>query len=237
MGTGVTGLTPPPDQDRLVPAAATSRIMHWGFLAHSDLPDGPGPAFLLVAMRRAPTLMHFDPEAVDYWVTDQGRGERRSLTYGTPMPQSEDFAWGSIRLVDRLGISNEYLTFGGHLDAASLDHVVVAAFVSPAPLVRLGGHSQGVDLGADEVGAFFGRLMVAVDYVPGFETEFAKADPLTRYAAFVRDEMARRGRRAGAGPTDDDLTRLLRHEDVRLRSEAPDAWEGAGGLLASAGAD
>ena len=88
-------------------------------------------------------LQHFDPEAVDYWVTERGRGERRTLTHATPMPRSEDFAWGLIRLVDRLGISNEYLTFGGHLDAASVDDVVVAAFTSPAPLLRRGGHSQG----------------------------------------------------------------------------------------------
>ena len=52
------------------------------------------------------------------------------------MPRSEDFAWGRIRLVDRFGISNEYLTFGGHLDAASIDGVVIAAFSSPAPLLR-----------------------------------------------------------------------------------------------------
>jgi len=69
-------------------------IRHWGFLAHPDLPDRPGPAWLLVAIRPAPTLRHFDPEAVDYWVTTHGRGTRRTLTHATPMPLSDDFSWG-----------------------------------------------------------------------------------------------------------------------------------------------
>ena len=50
---------------------------------------------------------------------------------------------GLIRLVDRLGISNEYLTFGGHLDAAEIDDIVVAAFASQAPLLSRGGHPGG----------------------------------------------------------------------------------------------
>lgn len=238
MDTGVTGLMGADDHDRLEPAAAASRIRHWGFLAHPDLPDGPGPAFLLVALRPAPTLQHYDPEAVDYWVTERGRGERRTLTHETPMPRSEDFAWGLIRLVDRLGVSNEYLTFGGHLDAAAVDEVVVAAFTSPAPLLRRGGHSQGLDPGADAVGAFFGRLMVAVDFTTGFEADFASSDPLTRYAAFVRDGLDRRRCREGrAGPVDDELSRLLRSEGARLRTAEPEQWEAAGALLATAGAD
>jgi hypothetical protein len=64
-----------------------SRVGRWGFLAHPDLPDEPGPAFLLVALRPAPTMRHYDPEAIDYWVSQAGRGERRSLTRETPMPR------------------------------------------------------------------------------------------------------------------------------------------------------
>ena len=224
-------------EDRLEPITAATRIERWGFLAHPDLPDGPGPAFLLVALRPTPTLQHFDPEAVDYWVTDQGRGERRTLTHEDPTPRSEDFAWGLIRLIDRLGISNEYLTFGGHLDAASFDDVVVAVLTSPAPILRRGGHSQGMDLGADAVGAFFGRLMIAIDFKPGFEAAFAEADPLIRYAAFIRDGLGRRRPRRGVRPIDDELGRLLRHEDTRLRTADPARWEAAGALLAAAGGD
>ena len=199
------------------------RLPDWGFLANPDLPDRPGPAFLLVALRAEPTLQHYDPEAIDYWISQAGRGERRTLTRETPMPRSEDFSWGLIRLVDRLRVTNEYLTFGGHLDAAAVDEIVVAAFASPAPLLRRGGHSQGWDAGADAVGAFFGRLMVAVDFTPGFEALLAATSPLTRYAAFVRDALARHPTGATAD-ADQGIVRLLRAEGRRLRGDAPVDW-------------
>ncbi len=245
MDTGVArlirdGATGPADD--ATPAASLSaadsapRLQRWGFLAQPDLPDRPGPAFLLVALRPGPTLEHYDPEAVEYWVTVDGHGQRRTLTHDSPMPQSEDFAWGLIRLVDRLGVSNEYLTFGGHLDAAVVDSVVVVAFASGVPLLRRGGHSQGVDPGADAVGAFFGRLMVAVDYQPGYEAALAAADPLTRYAAFVRDADERR-RRPGRSPSlDDSYDRLIRSEATRLQATERRHWELARALLASANA-
>ena len=208
-------------------------VSRWGFLAAPDLPDGPGPAFLLVALRPVPTLSHYDPEAIDYWVTEGGRGARRSLTHDSPMPLSEDYSWGPIRLIDRLGASNEYLTFGGHLDAAAIDDGIVAALASPAPLLRRGGHSQDWDLGADAIGAFFGRLMVAVDFTPGFEATLAQATPLTRYAAFVRDGLARRAAGVAFRP-DDDLRRLLANESARLRAAARSDWDAAEVVLHAA---
>ena len=235
MGTAtVQPVAEPPVE--LPAAAAADRVRHWGFLAQPDLPDRPGPAFLLVALRPAPTLQHYDPEAVEYWVTLDGRGRRQTLTHDTPMPRSEDFSWGLIRLVDRLGVSNEYLTFGGRLNAATFDDVVVAAFASPAPLLRRGGHSQGLDPGADAIGAFFGRIMVAVDFTPGFEAMFGQADPLTRYSAFVRDAEARR-RSAGRARTDDEVPRLIQGEAGRLRTIHPTSWEGGADLLRAAVVD
>lgn len=236
----MAGLSPgsevAPDPRPVVGLRATEvagQVDHWGFLAYPDLPDGPGPAFLLVALRPIPTLKHYDPEAIDYWVTDGGRGSRRTLTHGTLMPRSEEFSWGLIRLVDRLGVSNEYLTFGGHLDAALIDDVVVAAFASPVPLLRRGGHSQGWDDGADVIGGFFARMMVAVDFKPGFEQSFGAADAQTRYAAFVRDSDRRRHRQRSTS-YDDPIARLLRHEATRLRTAAPSTWDAAGKLLDAA---
>jgi hypothetical protein len=214
------------------PRDPASRIAEWGFLANPDLPDRPGPAYLLVAMRPAPTLRHYDPESIEYWVTRAGRGARRVLARSTPMPLSEDFSWGMIRIVDRLRVTNEYLTFGGRLDAGSVDDAIVAAFTSPAPLLRRGGHSQGWDAGADLVGVFFARLMVAVDYVPGFETLIADATPTARYAAFIRDAEARRRAERRSG-TDSELGRLIGHEAVRLLSDQPDDWAAGARLLAA----
>jgi hypothetical protein len=241
MDTGVARLTAGDPGARTPDLAVGIRatevagqVDQWGFLAYPDLPDGPGPAFLLVALRPTPTLQHYDPEAVDYWITRDDHGSRRTLTHDTQMPRSEDFSWGLIRLVDRLGVSNEYLTFGGHLDAARIDDTVVAAFASPAPLLRRGGHSQGWDAGADAVGGFFARMMVAVDYRPGFEAALAAAAPLTRYGAFVRDTDGRRRGAQRAPSFDDDLGRLVRHEALRLQEAAPEAWAAAADLLEAA---
>ena len=219
----------------LDPTTAAVRLADFGFLATSDLPDRPGPASLLVALRATPTLRHFDPELVEYWVSTAGRGRRAEITYATPMPLRADFSWGLIRIVDRLAVTNEYLTFGGHLEAASVDGATICVFTSPAPLLRRGGHSQGWDVGALDLGAFFGRLMVAVDYAPGFEQRVAAADPPTRYAAFVADLTDRYRREPELRSARTDLWHLLEAEGSRLQRESPDTW--AAGLALHAAAD
>jgi len=220
------------DDDARVPLdEASGRLASWGFRAHADLPNGPGPAYLLVALRAVPTLQHYDPEAVEYWVTDAGRGVRQVLSRATPMPLTGAFSWGSIRLIDRLGVTNDYLTFGGRLDAAGVDDAVIAAFASPAPILRRGGHSQGWDEGADVVGAFFARLMVEVDFTPGFEARLAGATPIDRFAAFVRDAVTRRAHGRRGEPADDPLGRLVAAEAARREATAPDAWAAGARLL------
>jgi hypothetical protein len=208
----------------LEPASAAPLVADLGFLSSSDLPDRPGPAYLLVALREKPTLHHYDPEGVEYWVSEAGRGTRRNLTRDTPLPIETEFSWGLIRMVDRLQVTNEYLTFGGHLTAGLVDGAVIAVFTSPAPLLRRGGHSQGWDQGAETLGAFFSRFLLAVDYAPGFEARAAAADPVTRYAAFVTDAMTRyrASPRLRAGQA--DLWTLLQAEERRLRADQPVAW-------------
>jgi hypothetical protein len=124
----------------LAPNWAAPLLADLGFLASPDLPDRPGPAYLLVAIREVPTLRHYDPEVVEYWVTEAGRGTRRTLGRETRLPIETEFSWGLIRIVDRLRVTNEYLTFGGRLSAAAVDGAVIAVFTSPAPLLRRGGH-------------------------------------------------------------------------------------------------
>ena len=149
------------------PEDASRSLAQLGFLVRSDLPDRAGPAYLLVALREHPALTHYDPEAVEYWVTRDHVGRRQQLTRQTPLPIDEQpFSWGEIRIVDRLHVTNEYLTFGGSLSAGLVDGVEIAVFSSTVPLLRRGGHSQSWDEAAENVGAFFGRAKIAVDYVP-----------------------------------------------------------------------
>jgi hypothetical protein len=217
------------------PVAASRLLADWGFLANPDLPDHPGPGYLLVAIREEPTLRHYDPEGVEYWESRAGRGVRATLNLETAMPLEHEFSWGRIQVLDRLNVSNEWLTFGGHLSAALVDGMVAAAFVSPAPLLRRGGHSQGWDVGADNLGAFFGRLMVAVDYAPGFEQAAAEATPRARYAAFVADLVARFARSRALEATEQSLHQLMEHEGSHLQREHPVDWAAGLALLQASG--
>jgi hypothetical protein len=213
----------PPATD-LDPASAAPLLADLGFLSSSDLPARPGPAYLLVALRDKPTLQHYDPESVEYWVSLAGRGTRRLLTRSSQLPFETDFSWGLIRIMDRLRVTNEYLTFGGHLSVDLVGDAAVAAFVSPAPLLRRGGHSQGWDPGAETLGAFFGRFLLAVDYTPGFEGNAAEADPIARYAAFVGDAMTRYRSSPILRAQQADLWNVLQAEERRLRAAHPTEW-------------
>lgn len=213
------------------PVAAAGLLHDWGFLVQRNRRDQNGPAFLLVALRERPTLRHFDPEIVRFWETRGGRGCRVTLDRRLALPFSRPFAWGRIEIEDRLGVTNEYLTFGGRLLGARVDDASVLVFESPVPILRRGGHSQGWDRGADQLAAFFARLKVAVDYVPGFEQELGAASPETVYAAFIVDAVGRYRRSEALRASEPELWRMIRSACVRLRAARPDDLARATALL------
>jgi hypothetical protein len=208
----------------LDPARAAPLLADLGFLASSDLPDRPGPAYLLVALRSSPTLHHYDPELVEYWVSEAGRGVRRTLTRAVSLPVDEAFSWGLVRITDRLHVTNEYLTFGGRVRAAWVEDEAIVVFDSPAPLLRRGGHSQGWDRGAEALGAYFGRFLTAVDYAPGYESLVASATPVARYAAFIADATDRYRSSPTLREAQADLWTLLQGEERRLREQQAEDW-------------
>jgi hypothetical protein len=195
---------------------AADALPDWGFLAEPGSPEGSGPGYLLVALRQHPKLAHYDPEEVRFWVTNAGRGERYVLDRWTPMPLEREVSWGLIRIVDRKGVSNEFLTFGGSVSADRSEGTTVAAFVSPAPLLRRGGHSQGWDHGAQTLGAHFGRLAAVAGQDHAFEAAAAQADPLARYAAFIADQLERGRRSEMLRDADPQGWRLFLAEKERL---------------------
>ena len=98
-------LAPPPDEVQPNLAVAAQRLAPWGFLADPDLPDRPGPASLIVALRERPTLRHYDPEVVEFWSTEDGRGAHETITRKTRVPLSigvRDPDHRSSRRVERL---------------------------------------------------------------------------------------------------------------------------------------
>jgi len=218
----------------IAPEVAARHLADWGFLAHPDLPDVTGDAYLLVALRDEPTHRHFDPETVEVWVTRGGRGERIEITRATS-PFDSEFTWGTISITDRLGVSNEYVAFGGHLTVAVVGDMTVVILVSTAPLLRRGGHSQGWDEAAVDLAAFFGRVMIAVDYVHGFEALMAKARPMARFAAFIADSMARFRVSAALRGAHPAMWTLLRGQEEHLRRDLPTEWAEGIALATAAG--
>ena len=188
----------------------------------------------MVAFREAPTLEHFDPEEATFWEVHLGRGRLTGINRSTQLPLTRPFSWGRIEVVDRIPVANEFLSFGGTLllDAAD-EHATFAVFVSRAPIVRWAGHSQGVDPLTGEIGAFFARLMVPIDFQPEAEARIAQADPEALYAAFLHDAGVRFRPGGALRETYPDLAVKLGHEARRLEHDNPAAWGDGQVLLAS----
>jgi hypothetical protein len=213
---------------------AAADLAHLGFvLRDGSLPgSAPGPR-LLVAFRAAPTLEHFDPEEATFWVCHGSHCGLERIDRTFPAPGERPYSWGRIRVTDRIPVSNQFLTFGGTLRVADQGAVRFASFSSPAPIVRWAGHSQGVDPLVDEIGAFFGRLRVPVDYQPDAEARIGAADPEAHYAAFVHSIAGRlrtHGRLIEADPAH---AAAMLGEASRLARDAPERWHEGEALLAS----
>lgn len=224
------------------PDAAAGLVRDLGFsLINSDQPRALGGAHLLVALRDQPTLQHFDPEALTYWAPREPHAaqvtlDRRALDRRPAAPWPRPVLWGHVHVVDRLAVENRFLTFGGQLRVAVISpQLVVLDLVSPAPVVRWGGHSQDTDPLATEVGAFFGRLIVPVDYQPGAERRLVAEDPVEIYAAFLAWADARLDRIAAASGARSPLQSWIDREEQRLRAARPDLLDRGRGLLTELG--
>jgi hypothetical protein len=212
------------DPSRWVPAAA-ALLEDLGFtLVNGDDPMAPGRANLLFALRATPTLRHFDPEVVTYWRFDGEHGRLATLDRSGEPPPVAPFSWGRIRILDRLGIANDWLAFGGTIRVADVDATTrLVQLNAPAPIYRWAGHSQGLDWLTDEVGAFFGRLMIPIDYVPGAERLVGETDPLALYAAFAQDAWRRFAATTRESDAEPELAAWARREGHRLEAVAPEA--------------
>jgi hypothetical protein len=200
----------------------------------ADAGHSPGPTYLLVALRAALAIRDGDVKMVEFWVADADRRERRTLTMTTPMPFTQEFTWGVVRMFDGRRGPSEYLTFGGRLDAVSVDDAIVGVLTSPTPLLRRRRGTVGVDPRAEAVRAFLARLKIAAESRPGIGRLLASASPMTCYAAFLS--------RAADGRPDDHLPsavearvdRLLRREARRVRTGSPADWLAGRRLLKDA---
>ena len=182
------------DDEHAWPDAAAALLADFGFRV-----VGGGAAddrsHLLVALRAAPTLRHFDPELLAYFAPTGTGAALRPIERRAVAPGARDrrpALWGHVHVVDRIPVENRFLTFGGDLRLEGVDAgLTVVDLSSPAPIVRWGGHSQGTDELTLAIGAFFGRLMVPIDFQPGAETLVDAAPPGVLYRAFLADGLRR----------------------------------------------
>jgi hypothetical protein len=130
--------------------------------------------------------------------------------------------WGQVQVIDRLPVHNRFLTFGGELRAAVVDsEVTVLDLWSPAPIVRWGGHSQATDPVTDAIGAFFGRLMVPVNYVAGVAAKVDSVSPDVVYRAFLVDALTRASGWVRVADEPSALDSWLRAAWARARADRP----------------
>ena len=163
-------------------------------------------------------------EVVTYWRFDGEHGRLATLDRTGSPPTQQPFSWGRIRIVDRLGVENDWIAFGGTLRVADVDPSTrLIQFHAAAPIFRWAGHSQGLDWLTDEVGAFFGRLMVPIDFRAGAEQLVGETDPLALYAAFTQDAWRRFAATTRQADAEPELAAWARREGHRLEATDPDA--------------
>jgi hypothetical protein len=158
-----------------------------GFVAfRTPLGDPVAESCLMAVIHELPTHRHFDPERASFWVSRHGRGQLEFIDHSAPVPLERPVSWGRIRLVDRFGARNSFVGFGGMLtgERAAADALLLV-FRSPAPILRLPSRSQQKDILAEDVIAFFGRLVPRLWSSPEAERMVADLAPLELYAAFL----------------------------------------------------
>jgi hypothetical protein len=218
---------------------AAARLAHLGFLVvGGSHPEETGSAQLLVALRSRPTLEHFDADVVEHWVTSAGRGRLAEITRATPTPHTEPFAWGTIRAVDRVEVFNSFLAFGGDVTVAVVDpDTTIVVFDSPAPIVRSTGHSQSVDPLTGEVGAFFARMKVPIDFQDGAEQRIAAMAPRALYGAMLAAIQRRYAQREALRVAHPAVAAWAGREAHRMREEHRPDWDAGEALTTDLGLD
>lgn len=160
----------------------------WGYYTlEKPHPGSHGYSGLVVAIRKQPTVKHFDPETVHLYLRDE-YGLPKGTTLSLISPLDGDTAHvcpGIIRLQDRAGEEVDFYTFGGSLETAVRPDEMVVVVRSPAPILELTDKEETVqDELAAETGALLGQVEINwLDDEEGFSHRLAEIDPLQLYKA------------------------------------------------------
>jgi len=223
------------DDPPLTIDVASELMGRFGFVAFRTPPEAPIPDSCLMAiLRDAPTLQHFDPELVTYWAFRDGHGRLETIDRAARSPITRPFSWGRIRLIDRLGNRNSFVSFGGQLTTTVVGaDALLVVFRSSSPILRLAGHSQFGDRLGDDVLAFFGRMVPCLWGSADLERLIAMASPDALYGAFLIHERARMTE--GESDMTDGSRPAMQRAMALLAVKEPGALEAGGRLLQALG--
>lgn len=213
---------------------AASLMADFGFVAFRTPPGVAVTDSCLMAMvRDAPTRRHFDPESVSYWVIVNGHGALQVADRDARTPISHPYSWGRVRVVDRVGARNSFVSFGGWLTGERVgSDALLLIFRSSAPILRLPGHSQQRDRLSEDALGFFGRLVPRMWSHPGHERLVSSVPPEALYGAFLLHQAQRfEGSTALRDANAEDANAVARELD-RMGHSRPDALAAGGELLA-----
>jgi hypothetical protein len=218
------------------PAAAAALLAELGFRLIEPEQVAGDDSHLLIALRDRPTLRHFDPETIAYYAPRDGGAILTTIDRATAARAGgrvqRRALWGHVHVMDRIPVENRFLTFGGDLRIATVDPALTVVDLSASgPIVRWGGHSQGIDPLTAAIGAFFGRLIVPVDFVPGAERRIDATPPEVLYRAFLADHRERARLAAQRGTATTDLDGRIAAAWARARDDDQAASAAADDLL------
>lgn len=172
-----------------IPRTLIAQVENWGyFLLPPSHPDSPGYTGLLVAIRRAPTNKHFDPETLRlHVVTAQGRPEAVTLDRKPNSPFAHRVCLGETLITDRFGKRVEFFIFGGSLEVAELADETIYSLRSSAPILQLTRDLESLsDHLASQAQVELNELRSLWRADDAFDKRLASIEPQVLYRALLR---------------------------------------------------
>ena len=131
-----------------------------------------------------------------------------------------------------------HMTFADRETHAAVDpDMTLVVFESPAPIVRSTGHSQSLDPLTGEVGAFFARMMVPIDFQDGAAQRIAAMAPRALYGAMLAALQRRYAHREALRVAHPAIAAWAGREAHRMREEHGADWDAGDALTADLGLD
>ncbi len=152
-------------------------------------PASPGGSRLLVAVRAAPTGLHFDPELIEIcWRDPYQRLGRTKLTLNSSLSGAQQVCAGPVVLHDRHDKRVHFFMYGGTVEASIDAGLTIYTLCSAAPILEMTDDLEGV---AEQLAAETEALLAKMHAEwglndEGFRQWLIEIEPLRLYAATIR---------------------------------------------------